>query len=169
MGELNNAAHHFELSVLVIAATLSIVGAGWCQPGGLESAPERPATVRLADRMLIRRSESAGKRGNKKAGIQRTRLIQYQLRSSYPGLAVVYFGPQSGSSRTGKVLTGASEAGFCPFTGLGHCGSHPVVVDQEVLAAVRTLDRYLPMGVQGNNSGLFRTAGVLDNTLALVQ
>ena len=48
MGELNNAAHHFELSVLVIAATLSIVDAGWCQPGGLESAPERPATVRLA-------------------------------------------------------------------------------------------------------------------------
>ena len=159
MGELNNAAHHFELSVLVIAATLSIVGAGWCQPGGLESTPERPATVRLADRMLIRQSESAGKRGNKKAGIQRTRLIQYQLRSSYPGLAVVYFGPQSGSSRTGKVLTGASEAGFCPFTGPGHCGSHLVVVDQEVLATIGTLDGYPSVCILGDNGSLFGTAG----------
>ena len=159
-----------NISVLVIAATLSTVGAGKCQPEGLES--NRSDRDPLAgERILARRPGSyegeihsgrAGNRarcgsaaapggekwGKKKAGIQRTRLIQHQLRSSYPGLAVVYFGPQSGSSRTGRVLAGVSEAGFCPFTGLGHCGSHPVVVDQEVLAAVRALDRYLSMGVQ---------------------
>ena len=158
-----------NISVLVIAATLSTVGAGKCPPEGLESNRSDRSPL-AGEGKLARRPDSfegehpsgragnrtrcgsvatpgRGKRGKKKAGIQRTRLIQHQLRSSYPGLAVVYFGPQTGSSRTGKFLTGASEAGFCSFTGLGHCGSHLVVIDQEEFAAVRTLDRYLSMGV----------------------
>ena len=66
MGELNNAAHHFELSVLVIAATLSIVDAGLCQPGGPESTPERPATVRLADKDTDPSIRICGEKGKEK-------------------------------------------------------------------------------------------------------
>ena len=111
-----------NISVLVIAATLSTVGAGKCPPEGLESnRSDRDPLVER--RELARRPDSyegkallvgpenrvhcgsaaapgREKWGKKKAGIQRTRLIVNQLRSSYPGLAVVYFGPQSGSSRT---------------------------------------------------------------------
>ena len=46
MGDFNNAAHHSELSVLVIAATLSIADAVESRPGGPERTPELPAAVR---------------------------------------------------------------------------------------------------------------------------
>lgn len=157
-----------NFSVLVIAATLSIVGAVECQPGGLESAPERPATVRLADRTLIRRSESAGKMGKEKGRDTTDQADVHQLSSSYPGLAVVYFGPQSGSVGTDEI-SGGSESGLRPFTGLRYCGGHLVVVQQEEPPAIGTLDRNLSVCVLGNYSGLFRTAGKLNDSLNLFQ
>lgn len=48
MRNLNNAAHHDEHSVLVIAATLSIADAVESRPDGPERTPERPAAVRPA-------------------------------------------------------------------------------------------------------------------------
>ena len=46
MGDFNNAAHHSEHSVLVIAAALSIAGAVEIRPEGPERTPELPAAVR---------------------------------------------------------------------------------------------------------------------------
>ena len=46
MGDFNNAAHHSEHSVLVIAAALSIAGAVKIRPEGPERTPELPAAVR---------------------------------------------------------------------------------------------------------------------------
>ena len=58
-------------------------------------------------------------RENKKAGIQRTVLTVCQLRSLYPGLAVVCFGPQSGSVGTDfhYALSAALNRAAAPLHG----------------------------------------------------
>lgn len=77
--------------------------------------------------------------------------------------------PKAAQSVRMRYLSGASEAGSCPFAGLRYGGGHPVIVYQEEPLTVCTLDGGPPMCVNGSNDGLFRTAGELDESLDLIQ
>ena len=109
------------------------------------------------------------KRGKKKAGIQRTRLIALSASFVVPRPSGGLLRTPKRLSRYGAVLSDASEAGGCPFAGLSHCGGHPVIIYQEEPLAVGTLDGSPPMRINSGNNSLFRTAGKVDYSLDLIQ
>ena len=95
---LENACQK-DLRVTGATGTLWLAKGSW--PVGQVNPPGRAGNRARCGSAAAPGEEKWGK---KKAGIQRTRLIVNQLRSSHPGLAVVYLGPQSGSVGTVGVF-----------------------------------------------------------------
>ena len=99
MGDFNNAAHHSEHSVLVIAATLSIADAVESRPGGPERTPERPAAVRPAKGNRLFRPESRKNRKRKTGTVTIAHRKSGLIITAPAHGASVFHGPTLGGQR----------------------------------------------------------------------